>query len=78
VTPFIAFQYPVRRVCSDRRHHIVVVATQAGAIMAYKNEDTKLVWDPRAFRTVATYLERSQYEPQTKKAFEVCTGGHDS
>jgi len=46
--------------------------------MAYKNEDTKLACGPRAFRTAATYLERSQYEPQTKKAFEIGTGGHNS
>jgi len=46
--------------------------------MAYKDEDTKLAWDPRAFRTAVTCLEGSQYESQTEEAFEVCTGGHDS
>lgn len=34
VTPFIAFQALVTIVCSLRRHHIVVTATQDGAIMA--------------------------------------------
>lgn len=33
VTPFIAFQYEVRRVCSDLLHHICVTASSEGAIM---------------------------------------------
>lgn len=44
VTPFIAYQLAFRFVCSPRRHHIVVMATNVGArgrVLVYKSRQ---VW----------------------------------